>query len=372
MTPAGPVATRISSAEARVVRLPMGRHIPSAGGLRELILVVVKIRDQDGAQGHSFLFGLNDRHARLQLEALRYFAPTIVRGPFDGRGAGSAELEREIGFFGPGVLNMGAAAFRMAGVDLMCRRLGVSLSGFLGRHYNRVPAYVTGLFPTSTVDGAADRASELYERGFRAFKLSIGNQSVAHDADRAAEFIRRVPQDVKVMVDAAQRWSVPEALEASARLTDLGLEWIEDPIDHRNTGGYRLLTERSATAIASGENLSKRRELTELTELGLRYVIIDLERIGGIAEWLSVATALAGGPCTVLSHLYPHVSLQLMASVEQPVLWVEYVTWFEQLIDYDLTIVDGSIEVPDTVGSGFSYEDSTLDRLAVSTWERLL
>jgi L-alanine-DL-glutamate epimerase-like enolase superfamily enzyme len=362
----------ISDIHARIVRLPMGVSTTFGGNtLDSLQAVIVRIRDTDGVPGYSLLWGITTRQAEIMLAAVRYFAPVVKDASLARSGAVSSAMDANTAFFGPGVLNFGAAAYRMALTDLRCRRLQTSFSALHGRVRDRLPVYVTGFFSTDGIDEIVDEAMALYERGFHAFKMQAGALTVAEDVARITAMRERLPDEVSLMADATQHWSLPQALDACERLADVGLTWLEDPVDFQDKAAYRVLSERSPVPIANGESEVRARDLVELGAMDLPYVIIDLERIGGIEEWLTAASMLRDTACVVLPHLYPHISMQLVSTLHQPVVWVEYTGWFDQIMDYEVEVADGFVRVPDVIGSGFSPSEDRVDALATTPWEPL-
>jgi L-alanine-DL-glutamate epimerase-like enolase superfamily enzyme len=263
---------------------------------------------------------------------------------------------------------MGAAAHRMALTDLTCRRLGVSLSALYGRVRDAVPVYVTGGAGGATVEAAVEAAMRLYERGFRAFKSAVSGRPIEEDAARLLELRTRLPDDVSLMFDALQRWSLPQAIRASEVLADVGLTWLEDPIEQSDHAGYEQLCGRSPVPIATGENEVRASDVVDLADAGVAYLIVDLMRIGGFERWLEVAAQLNDGPATLVPHLFPHMSLQLVATLRQRVAWMEWVPWFDELVDYEVKAENGLLHVPDVVGAGFSPNPDGLERNAVSDW----
>ncbi len=65
-------------------------------------------------------------------------------------------------------------------------------------------------------------------------------------------------------------------------------------------------------------------------------------------------------------HLYPHVSAQLLATLRQDDVWLEYVPWFDQLVSQQLPFsADGTIHADSWSRRRFTPCPDALDRLCL-------
>jgi mandelate racemase len=88
---------------------------------------------------------------------------------------------------------------------------------------------------------------------------------------------------MSLMVDFNQGLHFGEALKRCHAIDDLGLTWIEEPIDYDNLEGYARLTADLKTPVQIGENLYGPRALyTALQMEACDYVMPDFMRIGGV------------------------------------------------------------------------------------------
>jgi L-alanine-DL-glutamate epimerase-like enolase superfamily enzyme len=352
----------------RPFQLPDGRTTPT-----DVPVVLVRLTDTDGVHGYSLLWAQQQQQARLVDASLRYLADVITQYSLSEAPRLTREIRSATTFFGAqGVTAFGVSGLLMAIEDLICRRRDESLSDLLGRKRDHIRAYQTGLMLQASIDELTAEATTMYDSGIRAMKMLVGRPTIEEDADRIQAVRQTMPDDASLMVDALQRWTPETALRASERFAEFGLVWIEDPLSHDDLSGYRRLAEESPVPIATGETTFSPREFRELLDAGIPYIIGEPERVGGLCAWADIAATVHDAGATMLPHLYPHVSSQLLATLPQDEVWLEYVPWFDPLVEEPLSLLaDGVIEVGSSPGSGFTPCSDAVERLARGPWRRL-
>jgi len=89
------------------------------------------------------------------------------------------------------------------------------------------------------------------------------------------------------------------------------------------------------------------------------YVMLDLDRIGGVTGWQRAAGLAAAYNREVSSHLFPEVSAHLLAATPGR-HWLEYVDWAVPLLQEPLQIADGMAIVPNRAGNGMLWEEGAV------------
>lgn len=372
-TPPDSLGSEIVRVEARHVQLPTGISeftLPSGQrAATDLGVVLVRLTDGDGVHGTSFLWASEKRQGPLFEAVLRYFAEQLIQAGPTSAAVTVTGLRRATNFIGyDGLAAFAVAAYDMALHDLICRRLGVGLGTLLGRHRDRIPAYRTALFLHSSVEELITEAKEIEAAGLRAVKMQVGKADVAEDLERIEAVRASFAGDVTVMVDAMQKWTFPEACRAAQKLAAAEVLWLEDALDYADLAGYRRLVASSPIPIATGESLYGAASFRDLVDAGVAYVMADLQRVGGIRDWMRIAGIVSDGSSQMLPHLYPHVSAQLLAALPTGQPWLEYVDWFDQLVTSPFQLEDGQVVIPDIVGSGFNPSDDATEDRARGPW----
>ncbi|MEO3803878.1 enolase C-terminal domain-like protein [Nonomuraea sp. B1E8] len=159
------------------------------------------------------------------------------------------------------------------------------------------------------------------------------------------------------MVDANQQWDRHSALRFGRAVEELGLVWIEEPLDAYDAEGHARLAEALDTPIATGEMLSSVPDLVRLIDLRACDVLQpDVPRAGGITPYLKVAALADHADLQVAPHFVMEIHVHLAAAHPRD-SWVEHIEWLSPLFNERLTIEGGRMRVPDRPGLGLSVAD---------------
>jgi L-alanine-DL-glutamate epimerase-like enolase superfamily enzyme len=114
--------------------------------------------------------------------------------------------------------------------------------------------------------------------------------------------------------------------------------------------------------IASGESdygsLAMKRHL----ELRAADILMpDLQRMGGVTEFLRAAAFCQGAHQPVSSHLFTETSCHLLAASPNGVV-LENMPWWEALFTEPLQVADGQVAVPQRPGIGLDLSPAALAR----------
>ena len=91
----------------------------------------------------------------------------------------------------------------------------------------------------------------------------------------------------------------------------------------------------------------------------------DVQRIGGVSGWLRAATLAEAHDLPLSSHLFPEVSVHLLAA-SPTVHWLEYVDWVNPVVCDPLVVSDGRAQVPDRPGVGLEWDETAVSRYQVA------
>ena len=199
----------------------------------------------------------------------------------------------------------------MALWDLLGKSLSTPVYRLLGGAFRRrIPVYasaVRGLGPEPTSEdwkGLEQEATSFLERGFTAMKMA-GGHGVEADLDSARRIRKTIGQEIELYVDAAERYSVPQAVQLARALEPLGVGFLEAPLPAEDLDGYAELAGRTSLPIANDLLVNRHETLQLLLRRGLGLVQPDVCRAGGITGCLRIAQLadVFGVP------FQPHVSL---------------------------------------------------------------
>jgi len=134
-------------------------------------------------------------------------------------------------------------------------------------------------------DDMARRAEAAAPR-FRRLKLKLGGRDgLDVERVRAVRSVTGLP----LQVDVNEGWSLEEALDALPRLTELGVEYCEQPLPAGDEGGA-LLKERSPLPIYVDEDCHTLADVAACAQVA-HGINIKLAKSGGIREAIRMAHA---------------------------------------------------------------------------------
>jgi L-fuconate dehydratase len=412
------------------VRFPTSRELDGSDAMNpdpdySAAYVVIRTDAGDGLAGHGFAFTIG-RGNDVQVAAIAALAPLLVGKPVEETLAdlgGTWRLlvhDPQLRWLGPekGVLHMAIGAVVNALWDLRAKRAGQPLWRLLA-----------GLSPEELVDlvdfryltdaltrdealdllraarpGMAAREAELLTEGYPAYTTTPGwlgytdeklatlaAQAVADgfgqlklkvgadiDADvRRCRLARDVVgPDIRIAVDANQRWDVGTAIEAVGALAPFDPWWVEEPTSPDDILGHAAI--RAAIApikVATGEHVQNRVVVKQLLQAGAVDILqLDATRVAGVNENLAILLLAAKfgvpvcphaggvGLCELVQHLAMFDYLAVSGSTDDRV--IEYVDHLHEHFVDPVVVIGGRYTAPTVPGfSAQLHPDSVADHL---------
>jgi L-talarate/galactarate dehydratase len=344
-----PLDTPVSDAKVLT-----GRQKP----MTEVVFLFAEIASEHGHHGIGFSYSKRAggpaqyAHAKEVAENLLGEDPSDIAKVYDKLLWAGASVGRS------GVATQALAAIDIALWDLKAKRAGLPLAKLLGAHRDSVRTYnTTGGFLHVPIEEVKARASRSLADGIGGIKIKVGQPDLKEDLRRLAAVRDHLGDDVPLMVDANQQWDRPTALRFGRAVEDLGLVWIEEPLDAYDAEGHAQLAAALDTPIATGEMLASVAEHVRLIEARAVDVIQpDAPRIGGITPFLRLATLADHAGLQLAPHFAMEIHLHLAATYPREP-WVEHFEWLNPLFNERLETVGGRMVVPDRPGLGFTLSE---------------
>jgi mandelate racemase len=351
----------LRSLSATAVSVPMRRPLgTSAQRIDNASLLLVDLETEQGVGGRGYAFCYLPSIARGLVPVVAELGAALAGLPLVPMDLAQrmARYFRLPGLVGP--LAMVASSVDTAAWDALATAADMPLATFLGSEPRPIPAYNSNGLGLMAPAAAADEAEALLDGGFQAVKLRLGRIDFDHDLATVRAVRHRLPERVRLMVDFNQALSFADAMRYCLRLDGEGIYWIEEPIRHDDYHHTALLAQASATPIQIGENFAGLPPMAAaLTATASDYVMLDLDRIGGVTGWRSAVGLAAAYGREVSSHLFPEVSAHLMAATPSA-HWLEYVDWAVPILQEPLRIVDGMAIVPSGAGNGLRWDEAAV------------
>ncbi len=208
--------------------------------------------------------------------------------------------------------------------------------------------------------------------GWNHFKMKVG-ADLKDDLRRLAIVREEIGPGRKLMVDANQRWDVPEAIRWMKELARFDPWWIEEPTSPDDVLGHAAIARAIAPiGVATGEACQNRVIFKQLFQSNaIRFCQIDSCRMGGVNEVLSVLLMAAKfgvpvcphaggvGLCEYVQHLALVDYLCIGASLEDRIL--EYVDHLHEHFVDPVVIRNGRYMPPTAPGYSIRMKPESLD-----------
>lgn len=302
----------------------------------------------------------------------------------------------------PFALERHARIFRGAGTawgvemalwDIIGKACGQPVYKLWGGFRERVPAYAS-FIEVRTPERRAEDVPKVQAAGWRAAKLRIHNWTIKEDIAQVAAVRRAAGDDFTILVDANQAqqpgtpqpdegpvWTYERALKTARELEQLGVYWLEEPLDRYD---YENLTRLCAAAdilIAGGENNRGMHEYRALIEQNCYDVLQPEAMVGETMTQIRKACALAelhhkqcaphhgGGGLGFVAHLHLCAAIPNCPFVEvfhdPPGIDSDYFQWY-LAEPIKLDPADGCMAVPQKPGLGVELDEEKVRRYALA------
>ncbi|MFI6348490.1 L-fuconate dehydratase [Streptomyces sp. NPDC050560] len=416
MTSTATPAARITALDTYDIRFPTSRDLDGSDAMNpdpdySAAYVVLRTDAADGLEGHGFTFTIG-RGNDVQVAAIDALRDHVVGRDVAALGADPGSLGRaltgdsQLRWLGPekGVMHMAVGAVVNAAWDLAAKAAGKPLWRLLA---DAEPEWLVGqvdfryitdaLTPDDALallrrgrQGAPERVATLLERGFPAYTTSPGwlgyddekltrlaAQAVAdgftqiklkvgadlEDDTRRCRVARSViGPDVRMAVDANQRWNVDEAIAWTRALAEFRPYWVEEPTSPDDILGHAAIRRAVAPVkVATGEHVQNRIVFKQLLQAGAIDILqIDAARVGGVNENLAILLLAAKfgvpvcphaggvGLCELVQHLSMFDYAALAGSTDDRV--IEYVDHLHEHFVDPVVIRDGHYAAPTAPG----------------------
>ncbi len=195
--------------------------------------------------------------------------------------------------------------------------------------------------------------------GFTAMKLKVGSKDFERDI-RRSKMVREVAGDgVKIMLDANQQWTLPQALKICKQLQEMDPFWIEEPTHPDDVLAHKVLADSIApTKLALGEHVPNRIIFKNyLQSKCAGFMQVDAVRVGGVSEFITVSLLCRKYNVPVVPHvgdmgqLHQHLVLFNHISLGHEALFLEHIPHLQKHFVQPVRIEEGRYITPQEVGS---------------------
>ena len=207
--------------------------------------------------------------------------------------------------------------------------------------------------------------------GFKHMKIKVG-ADLKDDMRRAAIIREEIGDDLKLMMDANQKWDVDEAITNMESLKKFNPWWIEEPTSPDDILGHAKIAKAvSPILVATGEHCQNRVMFKQLMQSGgLGICQIDSCRVGGVNEVLAILLMAAKfkipvcphaggvGLCEYVQHLSMIDYIAISGSMEGRI--IEFVDHLHEHFYEPVVIKNGAYMPPVAPGYSITMKEQSL------------
>lgn len=195
--------------------------------------------------------------------------------------------------------------------------------------------------------------------GFTAMKLKVGSADPQRDIRRANIVREEAGDNCKVMLDANQQWTLPQALNICKELKSMNPYWIEEPTHPDDILAHKTLAEAIAPVkLALGEHVPNRIIFKNYLQTGCAgFIQVDATRVGGVSEFITVSLLCKKYGVPVVPHvgdmgqLHQHLVLFNHISLNHEALFLEHIPHLQKHFVHPVQIINGVYKTPQEAGS---------------------
>ncbi len=364
---------RIVAIDCFPVRLPLRKPlVMSTYRIDDGPGLFVRIRSQNGVEGwgeapaNAIMSGETPYGMKAVIE--NYIAPRLIdRCALDRKG-----LLQEIraGLYGNGAA---LTAIDIALLDLAGRILGVPAADLLGGAVRRSvrPLWLIG--GSGNPDADVKGALELYEQGFRAFKLKVAVAAVKTEIRCVAMLREALGEDVFLAADANMGWDVASAIHFAREVAPFEVAFLEQPTKAGDVARMAAVAAQSPIPISADESIHSMQDLlSHVREKAIGGASLKTVKLGGPS-----AVVAAAGLCEALG-LSVNLAMLMESSLATAAMVhvacaVPQVDWglslgnlwlAEDPVHRPLVCINGMVECPEGPGLGIDVDQERLSEFA--------
>lgn len=246
------------------------------------------------------------------------------------------------------------------------------------------PAYTTSAGWLGYSDEKIRRlCREAKAEGWRHIKMKVGS-NLQDDIRRAAIIREEIGNDLFLMMDANQKWNVPDAISSMKVLAQFNPLWIEEPTSPDDVLGHAAIAKAIAPVkVATGEHCMNRVIFKQLLQTNaIAFCQIDSCRVGGVNENLAIMLMAAKfgvpvcphaggvGLCEYVQHLSMVDYIAISGTMENRL--IEYVDHLHEHFLEPVVIKNAAYMPPAKPGYSIQMKEQTLIDFAFphgKTWK---
>ncbi|MED3662149.1 o-succinylbenzoate synthase [Ureibacillus sp. FSL K6-8385] len=268
---------------------------------------------------------------------------------------------------------MAKASIEGAVWDLYAQATGQSLAQALGGKKEKIDVGISlGIQPT--IEKQIEVVGKYIDEGYKRIKVKI---KPGWDVE-VIQKLREAFPDVPMMADANSAYTLKD-INLLKQLDEFGLMMIEQPLTYDDIVDHAILQKQLKTPICLDESILSVEDARKAIELGSCGVInIKIGRVGGLSEAVKIhdycrskgIPVWCGGMLEAGIGRAHNIALTSLSNFVLPGDTAGSSHYFEEdIIEPEVVVSDGTIQVPQTVGIGYKPKRKAIEKFTVSLKE---
>lgn len=274
------------------------------------------------------------------------------------------------------LINAVASAVDIALLDIAGKHYDEPVWKLLGgKVHDEIPVYANGWHIGERTPEAYARHAEraVDEQGYPAIKCdpfahyehSLTDSQLDEVSELLAAVREAVGWDVGIGLDCHGRFTRRGAIEVANELEEYDIMFLEEPVELEDREVMADVTQHVSMPVATGERIYNNETMEELVRKQACDIIQpDVTNYGSLQELQHAASMAKSRYMTIAPH-NPNAGVSTAAAVHlcagfENLEVLEHmsrdVEWGEDVVEHDLAVEDGAIEVPNEPGLGVRFD----------------
>ncbi len=263
-------------------------------------------------------------------------------------------------------------AVNMALFDIVGKANNLSAHLLLGGLYqDKVP--LLGPIGSGTPEEDAASIRELIENGYKSVMIKMGALPIADEIRRMISAQKMFGDQIKIIVDANQGWTVAETLLFIDGIGSSRPDLLEQPIDRHNIDGLRRIHQRVPCLLSADEGVASVQEAVSLIRAqAVDAFSIKISKNGGLSKAAKIAAAADAFGLKILMNSMLEFGITQAASLQLGCVlpnlldmghaYMSVLRMADDITDFGQNISQAVVTVPPGPGLGVSLDEDKLKK----------
>ena len=348
----------IKSIKTKIVSVPFSDP-PKTGflTLEKIDLLIVQVETKDGVIGTGHLHPLAGGLKTLEMCVNEMLKPLLIGETIEDIEVLWSKMWNATFIQGRmGITVMAMSALDIALWDCYGRTKNMPLWKVWNGKSQALQVYGSGCYRGLGHNGMIEKAEKYVKLGFKSIKMQVAH-CFTNDEDIAnvRDMRKALGDDIGIMIDVNQGWSVEETIKVSKEIEKYNPEWLEEPVMADDFEGYKEICKSISIPVVTGENNFTHNDLLPfMKNKKISILQPDIMR-GGYTNLIFTSNLANEYGIKIAPHMFPELSIHIVASIKNP-SWLEYMGWYDHLWQEPLLPVNGTLKPSDRPGHGMDFK----------------